>query len=288
MAKTTKIQWADSTLNLQMGCNGCELWSKKRKSCYAGVMTNVYKGRKGWPKEFERPEVFTYRLDQAEKWSDLTGTERPDKPWLNGLPRMIFLNDMGDTFTESLPLNWMEPLIERMEETPHVWLMLTKRPGRMEAFWEQYGRVPANFWIGTSVTHQKNMGRVNPLIRLKERFGAMTWISAEPMLGKLEFGSRLKRIDWLILGGESGNDARPCYLTDIKRCFVDCEEWGTAGFVKQLGAKPVGGSSMDVSLKLKDGHGGDWNEWPDFLRVRELPTFEAPPTVSHPIQGLLL
>lgn len=46
MGRETKIEWCDSTLNLQMGCDGCELWNPAAgvKHCYAGTLTNIYAG----------------------------------------------------------------------------------------------------------------------------------------------------------------------------------------------------------------------------------------------------
>ncbi|MCH8830861.1 MAG: hypothetical protein IID45_14900, partial [Planctomycetes bacterium] len=75
MGITTKIEYPDSTLNLQMGCDGCELWNTKVRTCYAGQMTERYGGRNpGFPKAFDKPEMFLHRLDAALKWPDLTGT----------------------------------------------------------------------------------------------------------------------------------------------------------------------------------------------------------------------
>src|SRR5690242_2116818 len=106
MGIATDIEWCDSTLNLEMGCDGCELWNPKAgiNICYAGQVTERWGGKRGWPDSFEEPKLFLDRLEPALAWPDLTGKERPHKPWLDGLPRLIFLNDMGDTFTESLPL----------------------------------------------------------------------------------------------------------------------------------------------------------------------------------------
>src|SRR3990167_2456987 len=108
------ISWCDSTLNLMMGCGGCELWNGARKSCYAGVMTErQVRGdhfalhSKGWPEAFDAPQLFPHRLPEALAWPDLTGKDRLEKPWLNGLPRIVFLNDMGDTFTDQLPPDWL-------------------------------------------------------------------------------------------------------------------------------------------------------------------------------------
>src|SRR5215467_10210005 len=99
MAKGTKIEWADDTVNAEMGCDGCELWDPKNKVriCYAGLQTErmLSKGPlKGWPPTFDQPKIFPGRIATAARWKDLTGTVRENKPWLNGLPRTIFVNDM--------------------------------------------------------------------------------------------------------------------------------------------------------------------------------------------------
>jgi hypothetical protein len=94
--------WADDTVNTETGCDGCELWDPKNKVriSYAGLQTErmLSKGPlKGWPPAFDEPKIFPGRIAAAARWTDLTGTARENKPWLNGLPRMIFVNDMGDT-----------------------------------------------------------------------------------------------------------------------------------------------------------------------------------------------
>src|SRR5262245_31262275 len=136
MPATTPIAWCDSTVNLMMGCDGCELWNPAAgvRHCYAGALTGRHAGRKGWPDAFDRPALFPHRLDEALRWPDLTGKPRPGKPWLDGLPRLLFLNDMGDTFTEGLALDWLAPHLPRMAASPHQWLLLTKRPRRMAEF----------------------------------------------------------------------------------------------------------------------------------------------------------
>src|SRR5262245_59453657 len=105
MAKAAAIEWCDSSVNLEMGCDGCELWNPKERACYAGHLTEKWAGKPGFPEAFDKPRLFPERLAPALRWRDLTGTNRPDKPWLDNLPRIIFLDDMGDTFTESLPLD---------------------------------------------------------------------------------------------------------------------------------------------------------------------------------------
>lgn len=303
MSKDTHIEWADSTLNLQMGCDGCELWNRAKgvKHCYAGTLTDRYGGRKGYPDKFEEPKLFTERLDVALKWPDLTGKERPGKPWLNGLPRMIFLNDMGDTFTESLPLDWLAPLLPRMADSPHVWMILTKRGGRMKAFSEQ-DPFPANVWPGVSVTTQKTMARVDRLLAV--RGGGVKWISAEPLLGPVNVFPALysnhdraamdnqylsplpgtaeaerffSKVGLVIAGGESGPNSRPCDIGHIREIVQACKEAGTFCFVKQLGARVHDKYTRTngIAMFLDDPKGGDPSEWPEDLRVRQIPQPEA-------------
>lgn len=222
MAEKTKIEWCDSVCNLQMGCAGCELWLPEKgvKHCYAGTLTERYGGRSGWPKKFEEPALFLERMDEAMLWADMTGMSRSDKPWLNGLPRVVFLNDMGDTFTEGLDADWLaRPFgptrcprghkrprvqwlaeegkwvcsaagcaiqwspsspLELMGRTPHVWMLLTKRAKRLREFSERYP-LPKNVWPGVSVTTQGTAERIEDLLAVQG--GGVKWVSAEPLLG---------------------------------------------------------------------------------------------------------
>ena len=88
MGKHTGIEWADCSTNPIMGCSGCELYNPNPtlNHCYAATLCNRYAGRPGWPASFTTPEHFPGRIEKALKWPDLTGTDRPDKPWLNGYP----------------------------------------------------------------------------------------------------------------------------------------------------------------------------------------------------------
>jgi len=96
-------------------------------------------------------------------------------------------------------------------------------------------------------------------------------------------------IDWVIVGGESGSKARPCNVEWIRDIVDQCRAAGVAPFVKQLGANveasdvidaadqfpcPVGVSLAprpNARVHLKHPKGGDPDEWPEDLRVRELP-----------------
>jgi protein gp37 len=273
MGVKTSIEWADSTLNLQMGCDGCELWNGAVKRCYAGVMTERYGGKSpGWPTVFTKPKTYLERLDAAERWPDLTGTDRPEKPWLNGRPRMIFLNDIGDTFTESLPLNWLEPVFPRMEAMRVIWMCLTKRPGRMAEIARACG-FPKNFWLMTSVTDYSTMGRVQKLLEIPGDYVRV--VSYEPALGLVDFrwesSGNGPFLDGIIAGGESGPGARRCDLAWLRSARDQCKAADVAFFLKQLGSKPTDADGW-VDIKLNSPKGSDPSEWPTDLRdCRELP-----------------
>lgn len=222
MGIDTYISYCDSTLNLQMGCDGCELWQPAAgvRDCYAGLLTDRRGGtNKGYPERFDRPRLFLERLDAALlRWPDLTGTARPHKPWLDGRPRVVFLDDMGDTFTESLPLDWLAqpygPLtcpnghrpprvqlleregkvcctaagccivwtarspLELMGRSPHVYLLVTKRAKRLAEFSRQH-RLPANFWPIVSITGPATLSRVEELANVAG--GGVRGVSAAPL-----------------------------------------------------------------------------------------------------------
>lgn len=103
-------------------------------------------------------------------------------------------------------------------------------------------------------------------------------------------------IHWVIVGGESGPNARPCNVVWIRSIIEQCKAASVPAFVKQLGAKPyaqcvdcgraigghVQGGFVDACgdaharlisdfIKIRHSKGGDWNEWPMDLRIREFP-----------------
>lgn len=91
-----------------------------------------------------------------------------------------------------------------------------------------------------------------------------------------------RRLDWIIVGGESGPGARPFDIAWARSVVSQCKTAGVACFVKQLGAEPFNGAEQSCApseccvhnytkLKLKDRKGGTPEEWPEDLQVREFP-----------------
>ncbi len=259
--KDTKIQWCDTTANLQMGCEGCELVAgpmAQTPACYAAIMTARYGGKnKGWPKDFYKPELFLHRLQPMLNLADLTGTDRADKPWLNGMPRIIFLNDMGDTFSAGLPEDWLAPILPALAASPHIYMILTKWPQRFVKFADKYP-LPLNVWPGTSVTSDKTTFRAHQINNIKS--GGIKWISAEPLWSQLHFDwIRMKRIDLIIYGGQSGQNAIPFQIDWMAAQKDHCKQRNISFFLKQMGSNPF---YLRQPVKLKDFHGSDPMEWP--------------------------
>ncbi len=148
---------------------------------------------------------------------------------------------------------------------------------------------PSNVWLGVSVENRKDgLPRIDVLRTIKV---PIRFLSIEPLLedlGELD----LTGIHWVIVGGESGSKARPFDLAWARKIRDQCREQGVACFIKQLGYRPftrepardsrIGvyaptmsgkrdGSDDTYGLCLHDSHGGDWSEWPEDLRVRQLP-----------------
>ncbi|HEX3655204.1 MAG TPA: DUF5131 family protein [Pirellulales bacterium] len=168
MSKKTKIQWCDSTANPSMGCRGCELWGKHHKTCYAGLLHRRFGGvTPGYAPTFEQVTLFPGRMAEAARWADLNGKKREEKPWLDRMPRTIFVSDMSDSLSSGVPFGYLEAeIIDNVMSDVgqrHRWLWLSKRPDRMAEFsaWlTKRGKSwPSNLWAGTSVTSQATDGR---------------------------------------------------------------------------------------------------------------------------------
>lgn len=270
MSIKTKIEWCDSTVNPIIGCTGCAL---RKDHCYAAVLCARYAGRKGWPKSFDSPEFFPGRLEKAAKWSDLTGKARLGKPWLDGLPRIVFVNDLSDGFCPDVDAElWLAPYLDMIAQSPHIWLLLTKWPKRMHEFFQRHGFIykhvlPDNVWLGVSVENPDYLWRVDELMKCP---AVVRFISLEPLLGPISlrphtgssrwlgpmpserFYGKPKHdivtgetrivkkprpiLNWVIVGGESGPGARPMHPDWARDIRDQCQAADVPFFFKQWGA----------------------------------------------------
>ena len=295
MGLSSPIQWCDGTVNPTMGCDGCELWQSQdkknpRRSCYAGLDHERKGGNNpGFAPKFEQVSRFQGRMEKAAAASDLRGLKHPGKPWLDGLPRLWFVSDMSDALSRSVSFEYLHTeiidVVRSREGQRHAWLWLTKLPQRMAAFAEYVGsgRWPWNLWVGTSITEPQRVDRVDHLRAVGDET-TTRFLSVEPQHTPISLAGKLNGIAWVIQGGESGpvtrstalsleqfnqRWARPFDLAWARQVRDECHRTKVAYFLKQLGSAPF---ENDRPMKLKDGHGGDWKEWPDDLRVRQMPT----------------
>jgi protein gp37 len=234
-------------------------------------------------------------MAKAAAWPDLRGAPRPDKPWIPPeMPRLIFVGDMGDIMSGAVPFEYLREELVAAADSPkgrrHVWLWLTKRPGRLAEFAAWNGGLPGNVWAGTSITGEASLSRAEQLWKVP---AGLRFLSVEPQIETITFGPYLGLeapdggkvrpiISLVINGGESHQQtqrARHFNLRWARENRDACKLAGVAFFMKQLGARPVDGrigidgpASHAVTLDLVDSHGGNWSEWPADLRIRELPT----------------
>lgn len=205
-------------------------------------------------------------------------------------PGMVFTCSLSDFFIKEAD-EWRADAWDIIRRTPHLtYQILTKRPEniltRLPSDW---GDGYPNVWLGTSAENQHWANIRIPL--LLQVPAAIHFVSAEPLLGDIDFmaipspdgtpcnvlgnncTAYLNSVDWLIVGGESGNKAgtykaRPCPVNAIIKIVEDCKASNCKVFVKQLG------TSLSYIYGLGHTHGGDMNLWPSTLnkiKCRQFP-----------------
>jgi protein gp37 len=226
-------------------------------------------------------------------------------------PRRIFVNSMSDLFHESLPDATIDRVFAVMSLAPqHTFQILTKRPARMLRYLAATALVRAsrpsgppppwplpNVWLGVSCEDQATADERIPL--LLQTPAEVRFVSAEPLLGPADVsawvsltpaparaGGLPPRLDLVICGGESGPGARPCDVAWIRSIVRQCKAAGVACFVKQLGARvacreedrfaSMEDTDTGWQARLHDPKGSDPSEWPEDLRVQEMPRMGAP------------
>lgn len=200
-------------------------------------------------------------------------------------------------------------LLTKRPERMRTYVGHATTSGRIWAMWMQGGQAARmlddrsisgvlpwplpNVWIGTTVEDQAAADtRYDPMRELHNA-GWTTFVSGEPLLGSVNWLPWLRfAIDWLILGGESGPHARPTDIAWIRDGVRQCQAARVPVFVKQLGSKPIsrenyeeGSAPRDMwlmgakvtrsedawAIRLHDRHGGNPEEWPAELRIRQWP-----------------
>ena len=324
MSDKSKIAWTESTWN---PVSGCSKVSEGCRNCYAerdwprlaANSRSRYTGR-----DFTDVKCHEEVLDRPLRW------KRPRKIFVNSMSDLFhpevpdeFIDrvfaTMGNVLCSMPECHIFQVLTKRPERmsaylndprTEHRVTMAMKAMGlglpgeNASPDWP----LP-NVWLGVSVENMRAADERIPI--LLETPAALRWVSIEPMIGPISFRWRygsgfnidpktgiqsrnhldgLRRLDWIVVGGESGPQARTVLREWIDSVVAECREADVQIFVKQLGAaysdpvNGIAGASLKIpeeaisllKRRLKHHSGADMAEWPESLRVREWPDHSSP------------
>lgn len=309
MAENTSIEWCEHTWSPWEGCqkvgDGCT-------NCYAEARNQRFAGGANWGPGAPRRKTAAASWKKPLQWAreaEAAGTS----------PRVF--PSLCDPFDNAVDVQWRHEFFDLILATRELtWLLLTKRIGNVQGMipaW-LHGRLPDNVWLGATVVNQAEADRDIPkLLAVPAR---VRFLSIEPMLGPVDltaikhtaspgfFGDCLEwyhrphderytkwpGIDWVIVGAESGTQARPAHVEWVRNVVRQCNAAGTPVLVKQLGRnvlddgmsspgghwprgkvrEPIPRATENdpcFVVRLKQAKGNDPEEWPEDLRVREFP-----------------
>ena len=214
MAIGSHIEWTDATWNPVTGCTKVSLGCKH---CYAERMA------KRLQKMGSARYTNAFNITLHEDLTDLP------KKWKR--PRRVFVNSMSDLFHDAVPEEFISRVFTTMEACPqHVFQVLTKRSDRLEQLSSRLPW-PDNVWMGVSVENRKVVHRIPHLANTS---AAIKFLSVEPLIGPLD-NLPLNNIDWVIVGGESGPNARIMRAEWVETIYEQCKSANVAFFFKQWG-----------------------------------------------------
>ncbi|MFV0445108.1 MAG: DUF5131 family protein [Planctomycetaceae bacterium] len=249
MSTNSKIEWTDATWNPVRGCTkispGCA-------HCYAETFAERFRGVPGHPYE----QGFDLRLVPEKLAEPLT--------WAK--PQMVFVNSMSDLFHKDVPDEYIVQVAQVMAAANwHTYQVLTKRSERLRDLLRTklaFAASMAHIWWGVSVENKKHgLPRVD---HLREANAATPFLSIEPLLEDLgDFD--LRRIAWVIVGGESGAGARPMQKSWVVRIQRQCRRQEVPFFFKQWGG-------VRKSVAGRELNGATFNEMPPLQSNKPLPS----------------
>lgn len=237
----SSIEWTEMTWNPTTGCTkisaGC-------KFCYAEVMSKRLKAM-GVDKY---KDGFKVRIHP----------ETLNIPYTWKSSKVVFVNSMSDLFHKDIPLDFIKQVFHVMNDNPqHVFQVLTKRADRLFEL-HKHLKWTHNIWMGVSVEDNRVVERIDYLRKTKAK---VKFLSLEPLIGALP-NLNLKKIDWIIVGGESGHKPRPMkpeWVIDIQE---QCEKAEVAFFFKQWG-----GRNKKATGRLLNGR--TYDEMPEIIEIEK-------------------
>lgn len=278
MSENSNIEWTDSTFNPWEGCQkvgpGCD-------HCYAETRNARFAGGQAvnWGPGAPRRRTSPANWRKPLAWN----AAHIEFFVKHGRRQRVFCASLADVFDNEVDPTWRADLFNLIKQTPHLdWLLLTKRIGNvpemmievartlfwMDALYE--ARLPANVWLGATVTDQVEAERDIP--KLLATPARVKFLSMEPLLGPVDFyqvsntwhkrcytpwsnGPILQGIDWIIVGGESGPGARPMHPDWARSLRDQCAAAGVPFLFKQHGEwlPAVEGRSITGPVLILEG-----------------------------------
>jgi protein gp37 len=237
----SSIEWTEMTWNPTTGCDkisaGC-------KHCYAEVMARRLEAM-GIPKY---KDGFKLRIHE----------ESLNMPYTWKHQKVVFVNSMSDLFHEDVPLEFIKKVFKVMNETEHVYQVLTKRADVLLKCHEEL-KWTHNIWMGVSVENEKVKSRIDLLRKTNAK---VKFLSCEPLIGPLP-DLNLDGIDWVIVGGESGRKPRPMKEEWALDIMDQCKNAGVKFFFKQWG----GTNKKKAGRELQ---GKYYNDMPSIDKLEEV------------------
>lgn len=250
MGDTTTISWTMRTFNPWVGCQkvgpGCD-------NCYAETWDQRFSDGEHWGPGAPRRRTKPANWSKPRRWNRIAEE--------SGERCRVFCASLADVFDNAVDPQWRRDLAQLIHETPMLdWMLLTKRIGNVQRMIEQDfgGSLPDNIWMGASIVTQVEADRdISKLLAVPAR---VRWLSMEPLVEAVTVApEEMSALDMIVVGGESGTNARHFDIEWARDLLRQAREGGTAFHFKQL-------SEADHPRDY-----GDVAAFPEDLRVREFP-----------------
>lgn len=241
----TGISWADLTFNPWIGCQKV---SPACDHCYAETLATSRLGVE-WGPGAPRRRTAPGNWAKPPRWDRYAAGA--------GVQLRVFCASLADVFDNAVDDQWRQDLAALIIQTPSLlWMLLTKRIGNARRFLESMfpDGVPPNVALGVTIANQEEADRDLPrALALKQGLGIRRlFLSMEPLLGAADISRYLLGVDLVIVGGESGRNARIMDVDWVRSLRDQCAEAGVPFHFKQ------------------------WGEWIDDGQVRFLPGGQGP------------
>lgn len=242
MAENSKIEWTDHTWNPWIGCTKV---GAPCDNCYAEDMMDRRYGRVQWGPDGQRVRTSAATWAMLRKW-DRAAARTGTRPF-------VFSLSLGDIWDNQVDPAWRREAFDEARACPNlVMLYLSKRIGNAIEMAREAGGLPRNAALGSTFGDQRDYDRDRMKLRdAAEALDALfTFGSFEPLLGPVILDKNAP--DWIIVGGESGPQARPMNLDWARSLHRQTTELGRVFNFKQVGGRDAnkGGHQLDGETYL--------------------------------------